>query len=256
MKIICFLSKISRKVKLVVGYFAFRVKHIDVRWIRSGDSITFYSQDGQDAFLASLLFSYISATERQLVFLDIGCNHPVKFSNSLYFEKFFGMRVVAVDPLEEYRDLWRSMRPSSMFEACALASQEGQMDLHTFDSQSAVNDMFSYVGSGSRKTSGLQYRTRQVPVTTVAKLLEKYQIEEVALCSIDVEGFELEVLKGIDYDINKILCFCIENNSESDWGAEEIREYLADREYKLVARIGYLDDVYVHKSLLGKILVE
>ena len=85
---------ISRMISLV----EFKVKHPNVRIINPLMVGKYYSQDGQDLFLSSLLFNEIKKNKINNI-VDIGCNDPVKFSNSLFFEQVFSCNTLAIDPL-------------------------------------------------------------------------------------------------------------------------------------------------------------
>jgi hypothetical protein len=66
---------------------------------------------------------------------------------------------------------------------------------------------------------------------------------KVDLLMIDVEGAELKVMEGIDFDAIRPTYVMIENVSEIG-GSEAIRSAMADRGYVLEARIGAADDVF------------
>src|SRR5688572_18991516 len=48
-------------------------------------------------------------------FLDVGCAHPIKASNTYYLEKHLGWSGIAVDALPELAKKWRANRPKSRF---------------------------------------------------------------------------------------------------------------------------------------------
>ena len=72
--------------------------------------------------------------------------------------------------------------------------------------------------------------------------------------SIDVEGHELNVLKGIDFNKVKINILTIENNPPENpiFGDENIRRVMFENNYILWGRIIGLDDIYVHKDFLDE----
>ncbi len=70
--------------------------------------------------------------------------------------------------------------------------------------------------------------------------------------SIDVEGHELNVLEGIDFDYTKINVLTIENNPKGykKQGDDKIRKFMIKQGYTFWGRIIKLDDIYVHKRYL------
>jgi FkbM family methyltransferase len=233
----------------IIGLVKFKLKYPGTRWIRPRKIGTFYSQDGQDLYLASLLFGSITKnTSEEHWVVDVGCNHPVHFSNSLFFEKYFKCKILAIDPIEEFGSLWQKKRPSAIFYPCAIGELPGSTILNV-PLGNGGDSMFSYVESGVNKRPDISFEARTVPILRLSDLFLKYGIKEILFMSIDVEGFELSALKGIDFDAVLIRCIIVENNSTSWYGSDDIRVFLSEYNYDFYARIGHLDDVYIHGSM-------
>lgn len=232
-----------------LSYIAFRFKHPSVKMIYPLKIGTFYSQDGQDLFLSSLLFNYLNNNPNSWV-VDIGCNHPSHFSNSLFFEKWFGCRVLAIDPLAEFGKIWARERPAAKFISTAVGSSTAPILLHIPQGNFSDN-MFATVTGGVSKAAGLESLERTVQCKPLSTILAEQGITEVLLMSIDVEGVELDVLKSLNFDLAMIRCMVIENNSTNLYGSNAIRDYLTCRGYIFLARIGFLDDVFIHQSMIS-----
>jgi FkbM family methyltransferase len=234
----------------IIGLVKFKMKYPGTRWIRPRKTGTFYSQDGQDLYLASLLFGPITKNTSELHWVvDVGCNHPVHFSNSLFFEKYLKCKILAIDPIQEFGALWSKKRPNAIFCPCAIGEVSGSTILNV-PLGSGGDNMFSYVESGVNKRPDIDFEERAVPIVKLSDLLSKFGIKEILLLSIDVEGFELSALKGIDFDAVLIRCIVIENNSTSWYGSDDIRVFLLEHNYEFHARIGHLDDIYIHGSMI------
>lgn len=85
--------------------------------------------------------------------------------------------------------------------------------------------------------------------------MEEEEITHIDYLSLDVEGHELNVLKGIHFDAVKINVLTIENNPSncSIYGDENIRKLMFENHFILWGRIIGLDDIYVHKDFLKKV---
>lgn len=229
-------------------YGLFRMKYPSVAFVRPLKSVgTFFSQDGQDLYMASLLIPLFDKINSRVV-IDVGANDPQKFSNSLFFEKYLGCETIAVDPLREFEEQWRSTRQKAKFYNFALGSKEGELVLNV---PVQYDNMFSSLDGGHRKegVKSVPHERRPVKVTTLTHLLKLNDITDALFISIDVEGSELEVLRGIDFESLKFLCVLIENNSDGYFGDDAIREYMVKHGYIYFARLGWLDDLFLHPSL-------
>jgi len=239
-------NRINRLIKFIL----FKLKYPNVPVVRPLAVGTFYSQDGQDLFLSSLLFNYLTNNSSSWI-VDVGCNHPQHFSNSLFFERAFNCRTLAVDPLVEFSDLWANQRPSAIFINAAIGGTPNSVVLRVPSGTNADNMFAALEGGHFKKELGGDYIERTVRCMKLSELFESHCITEVLLLSIDVEGFELEVLKTIDLKKCMIRCIVLENNSCSLYGSDDIREYLHSLDFAFYARIGVLDDVFVHSSLMN-----
>jgi FkbM family methyltransferase len=235
---------------LLIGLIHFKLKYWDTKWVRPIRIGTFYSQAGQDFFLASLLFGPISRNSNdKLWIVDVGCNDPIHFNNSYFFEKYFGCSVLAIDPIQEFSDIWSEKRPNSIFRASAVGKDKGFINLNLPNSINGDN-MFAYVDSSKQTLLKKAFTSRQVELNKLDDIFSENNIKEILFLSIDVEGFELDTIKGINFENVIVRCLLIENNSTSLYGSNEIRQFLKGKNYTFYARIGHLDDVFVHNSMI------
>ncbi|NWG24264.1 MAG: FkbM family methyltransferase [Pseudorhodoplanes sp.] len=140
----------------------------------------------------SLVREFLSA-EAPGYFVEVGANDPVKESQSWHLEQL-GWAGVLIEPLPELAARLRETRKASVFEvACSSPQRAGSvMTLHIAGAYSSFDPRLSVTGVRPE-------RTIQVPVRTLNDVLEEAGAPSpIDLLSIDVEGHELEVLKGFD----------------------------------------------------------
>jgi hypothetical protein len=77
-----------------------------------------------------------------------------------------------------------------------------------------------------------------VPARTLTAVLDSHGIRRVDFLSLDVEGYELEVLKGLDFDRFRPTLMLIEARYR-----EEIDNFLKPR-YQPVAELSHHDVLY------------
>jgi FkbM family methyltransferase len=205
----------------------------------------FYSQCGQDAFLLNLLYGKITGPGFPATFVDVGCNHPVKHNNSFFFERHMGFKVLGVDALATHQHAWAEQRPLAELLITAVGQEEGVVEFEEVEHGEREGDMFSSVSGASGKAPALGRRLHTLPVTPLTKILLSRQLTSVGIMSIDVEGYEMQALLGLDLDAIKVKVIVLENNSDHILGEDSIRAHLLAKGFQFVARIWGMDDVFV-----------
>jgi FkbM family methyltransferase len=129
-------------------------------------------------------------------YLDIGASDPVSDSNT-YAMYTRGWRGIALEPLP-FGPLWARDRPEDLFLNVAVGAQSGQVKLQIFQDSQISSVMPATISHWQR--GGRSPVTHMlVPCVTLNDVLGEHLAErELHLVSIDVEGMEHEVLKGLD----------------------------------------------------------
>ncbi len=207
-----------------------------------------YSQDNQDYIVYNHFFEDI----QDGIFCDIGGNHPLNINNTRYFEELGWMGYV-FEPLPYMKPLWEEHRKAKLFPF-ALSDKEGEVTFSIVKDATGWEDMLSFV----KETRDIDYgyETEDIVVQTrvLKNVFEEEAIPSIDYMSIDVEGHELNVLKGIDFKKVQINVLTIENNSSccGVYGDDTIRKIMFENDYILWGRIIGLDDIYVHKNFISK----
>lgn len=211
-----------------------------------------YSQDGQDVFILTEFYSAICSPTFPRTFVDVGCNQPLLYNNSAFFEQILGFRVVAIDAIDSYANEWQSLRPGATFVHTAVGNEVGEVEFELAHGE-GIQNMYSSVRGASEKNRLMSRITKRVPITTLTKVLIELGIADIGIMSLDIEGFELQAIEGIDFSQIKIRIIVVENNSDGLLGGESIRSVLNSNGYFFYARIWGLDDIFVHQSLCAEL---
>jgi FkbM family methyltransferase len=173
------------------------------------------------------------------VFVEVGANDPVSGSQTWLLEQH-GWRGVLVEPQAVHFKQLCAQRPhSQVFQvACSAPGQEGERDLL----------LASETGSSTlrkqRDTHGTQFiGTERVKVTTLNQVLQSAGLAQIDFLSLDVEGHEIEVLRGLDFARFHPTLILIED------GVRDLsrHRFLRARGYKLVKRTS-LNNWYVPRD--------
>lgn len=134
------------------------------------------------------LFNY----KKNGVFIEAGANDGITQSNTKRLEEFHGWTGVLVEPSESvYNDLCRNRSISKCFQ-CVLGSfaEDNTYVWGDFD-----GNLMSSVG-GVRLA---RQAPQKVLVRSLQSILDEAGITHVNFFSLDTEGYELNVLNGIDF---------------------------------------------------------
>ena len=248
-----FMTRIAQAAQRRWSRLRFRRDYPGVPIVNPSMGGASHSQDGQDRFLAALLRPLIVTSTRAVV-VDVGCNEPERFSNSLLFEQEHGCDTIAIDPLPDLAPVWAERRPRARFINAAISREASGVTLFRPVGVGADSILASTVHDPSRRVAQFIGDTEPhlVPTRRLDDILAEHEVTEVLFMSIDVEGAELEVLATIDFERVRIQCFLIENNAYDVFGSDDIRQFLMNKGYVFVARIGHLDDVFLHHSVADR----
>ena len=211
-----------------------------------------YSQFNQDYIVYKNFFYGV----HDGIYCDVGGNHPLNINNTRLFEER-GWSGMVFEPLPHMRELWEQHRNATFFPIAASDS-EGEVEFSVVVGEAGWENMLSYVGDTS--TPEYDYQTREIVVQTrpLKNVFNELGVISIDYMSIDVEGHEINVINGIDFDAVKIKVLTIENNyggvgNFTHYGDDRIREYMLSHGYLLWGRIVSLDDIYVHRDFLAEI---
>lgn len=202
----------------------------------------YFSQFGEDRILARIFKDQASGS-----CVEVGANDGLHGSTTLYFERR-GWDCVLVEPNPALCARLRETRTAQVFE-CAASSESGTAAMQIAEGPGlahAVSTLCS--GEEAERTlrnHGVAVRPLDVATRTLDDILGEAKLNAVDFMSIDVEGFELEVLKGFSIDRWRPTILIIEDNTTLR--DSRVRDHLAGRGYRRFLRTG-VNDWYAHRT--------
>ena len=142
-------------------------------------------------------------------YVDVGAFHPVKQSNtySLYLRGWDG---VLIEPQPAYTRLLREHRPRDICVEKAVSDTPGQQTMRLWWGASSLEASWPIP---EQTPDGDPVGTMNVETDTLAAILYDHATvrDRCDLCSIDVEGFEAQVIRSIDFTTFRPALFVIES---------------------------------------------
>ena len=223
---------------LKISFFYYLYKLLKI--FKNKKPSTHFGEFGEDIFIERLLRNIDRG-----VYVDVGCYHPFKGSltNKLYKKNWSGLNL---DLSKTSIDLFKIVRPGDINLNLAVTNYDGE----TFYYQnSPINQQNSLM-----KTNQSQKKTK-IKCFSLNTILEEYKIEKFQFLNIDVEGNELNVIKGIDLIKYRPILISIENNEllPIDYFESEIYKILIENNYIFINKIG-VTNFFITKDLANKFM--
>jgi FkbM family methyltransferase len=188
-----------------------------------GPSLESYAQNQEDV----LAWDYFDH-KTDGFFVEIGANHPTELSQTWLLEQR-GWKGILVEPLPACCEKLRAVRRNSIVcEAAAGAPEQvGEATLNV-----AQSDVWSHLGAENKELP-LAARIK-VAVRTLDSILEELHAPQVDLLSIDTEGMELQVLRGLNLKQHRPALVLLEDHMET----LDLFFYMRRAGYQLFKRTG------------------
>jgi FkbM family methyltransferase len=199
------------------------------------ESVLFYGQNGEDF----LLWEYFGR-RKQGFFIDVGAFDGIYMSNSFCFERQ-GWNGICIEPTPRYAELCRAHRPGSICLPVACVGNEGLEEVEfREEALGLVSGITAEPDDPGLRNTYRSFHTEfqgfnriRVKAATLNSILEE-QLPfgtVIDFISLDVEGTETDVLRGLDIERYRPRVFVIEANTGPE--LEDLKDYLC-------AGFGYL----------------
>lgn len=194
-----------------------------------------YAQEGEDLVVERLLEG-----KRNGFYVEVGCHHPYRFSNTFLFYKK-GWRGICIDPLPGTKSSFNKNRPRDLCIEMGVDEKFSKLTYYMFN-EPALN---TFDKSLADRRDGLKgyyiIGTTDIEVRPLADILKNINnVPDIDLLSIDVEGFDFQVLKSNDwkkFSPRIIIAECL-TAELADIDSDPVAKYLTDLGYKIYAKTG------------------
>ncbi len=157
------------------------------------------------------------------IFIEVGAFDGINYSNTKLLEESYGWTGILIEPSEVLFPRLCTNRPKSKCFQCALGSFEenGTHAYGDFDG----DPMSSLTNRKNRPA------THRVLIRSLQSILDECNLQHIHLLSLDTEGYELNILNGIDFNRTSFDYLLIEIYKHQ---YDEITSMLSSKGYNLL----------------------
>tara|TARA_B100001057_G_scaffold499090_1_gene608474 strand:+ start:6376 stop:7125 length:750 start_codon:yes stop_codon:yes gene_type:complete len=186
-------------------------------------------------------------------YIDVGCHQPILNNNTYRLYKR-GWTGINIDLDFNTIDMFNFFRKKDLNIQAGVSDTIEEKNLYFFHNRSAINTLSKLTGKKAKEV-------RKITSTTLNLIIENSRFKdlEIDYISIDVEGHELNVLKGLDFKKYKPKLVILEliDPSIKEFHQQkiqniinsEIYNYMKNEDYKLINWI-HDDLVFVPNNLV------
>ena len=169
-----------------------------------------YAQSGEDAVIEYIV-DRLQIPLSEVTYLDLGANHAKYLSNTNYFYEH-GARGVLVEANPQLIEELTTQRPDDIVLNRCITTKSGEkIPFYILSGDGLSSCDRVTVEETLEENPEIQIeKTVDVETITVQDILKEYFEKPPVLVNVDIEGMELDVLKGFDFEHFRPLMFIVE----------------------------------------------
>ena len=216
-----------------------------------------WSQAGEDRIIANALHAFCGLQSIDgLFYIDIGGNDPERDNNTRYLYRRKGNGII-LEPNHELAEKFRQLRPRDIVLEAGVSFSPDLKRATYYNFGSRFNGYNTFSKERAEyllNQKHLPFQMEEKELISLPTLWDTYCTgKDVHLFSLDVEGFEMDILKTFCLHKNRPWILCIESDQDdfSPYAKHPLIDFLSERDYILAANSGinYIFIAQEHFSL-------
>lgn len=221
-------------------------KKISNKYLSLNHAVPCYGQNAEDIFLSAYF-----KNKQKGFYVDIGAHHPIRFSNTYQlYQK--GWRGINIDPLPGCMAEFNRKRPLDINLEMGIGKIPGHYTYYSFaePAYNTVNEERACDVIKNRYST--LKRKIEISINSLKNIFNHHINCPIDLLTIDVEGFELDILSSNDWEKYRPQLIIMEslttaNNNIFSITNDDAINYVIDNGYSVIGKM--LNAVFLEKAL-------
>lgn len=186
-------------------------------------------------------------------YVEAGAVNGVYQSNTFLLEKVLGWSGILIEPDPRLCQQCLMNRPGNIIQNCALVDDNHEGAYATFYHAKDLNNYADFLcgkvvenNEYFKQGEDEGYSPIKVPAKKLSSILNSYLIDKVDFLSLDVEGYEINALNGLDLKTNRPRYILLETTTDEE-KRKNMGKYLSEYNYKFVEQITFNDALYADR---------
>ncbi len=167
-------------------------------------------------------------------YIDVGANDPVIDSVTKAFYDA-GWHGINIEPVTEWFNKLQEARPNDTNLKLACGTKKGQNTIYDVVG-TGLSTMDKSIADKHANELDFEIKKEKIKVDSLTNICKQHANQDIHFLKIDVEGFELQVLKGVDFKVIRPWIIVVEatlpNSQIEDYGKWE--SILTNGQYNFV----------------------
>ena len=218
-----------------MGIISTQIQTKILSWFNIGGKLS-QGCEGEDIMLWRIFTEVLNI--KNGFYIDVGAFLPRAYSNTWILRKRLGFKGINIEPSKEGFKYFKRFRKNDI----NLNYLCGNKEMVTEYAYNRELPSLSKVGQGDFRI-----------MTTLKSICEEYSVKEIDLLDVDVEGYELEVLKGHNWGIRpKVISLeindCKTTTLDDILKNSIMHKFVVDKGYETIGK-SQRNMIYVNKNL-------
>lgn len=208
-----------------------------------------FAQFGEDG-----VFTWLFHGRKNGFYVDVGCHHPFRFSNTALLHNDHGWTGINIDVDERATALFKQHRPYDTNITMGVAGEAGQREVTIFE-EGAINS-FDKEAAAHPAWANIPRHSQIVEVEPLGSILHRTMPKgrQINLLNIDAEGLDIEILTSNDWEsfTPEVITVEVHDFDLGNVQANDTYQFLIRKGYHLVSHVA-VTSIYQLSSFQPKL---